>query len=150
MASRDVVLTGRGKWFQHLFTPESYQQGPPRYHFVFYPDKSSAVLFKELKLRNGVKADADGEYVNLRRDHNPKVWNGAIIKGAEGGPPSVVDAEGTAWDKDKLIGNMSSVSVMLNVYDTKMGPGSRIMKVKITDLIEYNPPVMAEGEALPF
>lgn len=147
--AKDVLLSGKAKWCK-LFKPESYQNGPPKYSMVLYFDKGSRQLFDELKLRNHIKADDEGEYVTLRREHDPKVYNGKIIPGAEGGPPKVVDAEGNAWDSSVLVGNGSRVSVVLNVYDTRMGPGSRIARVRIDEHIPYNPePLTADG-AVPF
>lgn len=136
MATKEVLLSGKVKWAK-LFKPESYQSGPPKYSVVLYLDPPSRIVFDGLKLKNHVKSDADGEYITLRREHNPKVFDGRVI--ADGGPPEIVDTDGNAWDENKLIGNGSEVTMKIAVYDTKMGPGSRIVKIRVENLIEYHP-----------
>lgn len=147
--SQDVLLQGKCKWAK-LFKPESYQNGPPKYSIQLYLDSANKAVFEGLKLKNHIKADEQGEYVQLRRDHNPKIWDGKIIKGAEGGPPKVIDADGNPWDTSVLVGNGSVVSVILNVYDSKMGRGSRLSRVRVDTLVPYTPSSDVNSEAMPF
>ena len=65
---------------------------------------------------------------------------------ALGGPPKVVDSEEKPWDPAKSIGNGSKGQVWFEVYDTKMGKGTRLMAVKVLDLVEYERPVGEDGE----
>lgn len=68
-----------------------------------------------------------------------------------GGPPRVVDADKNTWNESTLIGNGSRAKVYVSVYDTKMGKGTRLEGVQVTDLVEFVP---EEGEGssvkLPF
>lgn len=148
MASRIETLTGKGKWFNNLFVAESYKGGPARYKLLFGPDQSSLELFKTFKLMNKIKEDADGTWVNLARNHDPRTYNGKIL--SEGGPPKVVDANGQPWDRQKLIGNMSDVTIKLEVYESQKGAGSRLVAVRIDNLVEYEAPPAPEGEEVPF
>lgn len=59
---------------------------------------------------------------------------------ALGGAPVIKDAEGELWDNSKLIGNGSKVKVAFEVYETKMGKGTRMMGVQVLDLVEYERP----------
>lgn len=52
-----------------------------------------------------------------------------------GGPPKVVDAEKNLFSG--LIGNGSKVKVYVSVYDTKMGKGTRLEGLQVTDLVEF-------------
>jgi len=52
-----------------------------------------------------------------------------------GGPPKVVGPDKEPIDC--LIGNGSKVKVYVSVYDTKMGKGTRLEGMQVTDLIEY-------------
>ena len=146
--AREVLLTGKIKWAK-LFKPESYLGGPSKYSLVLYLDPESKAVFQDLKLRNHLKSDEEGYFVTLRREHDPKVFNGKIIPGAEGGPPKVVDKDNQPWPEGTLIGNGSKVSVVLSLFMSRMGAGSRIARVRVEDLVEYNPDT-GSNEALPF
>jgi hypothetical protein len=67
-----------------------------------------------------------------------------------GGAPVVVKADGTKWDyeEDGVIGNGSTVEVLLNVYDTsrKNIVGTRLEKVKVLEHKVYNPDEGADEE----
>lgn len=67
-----------------------------------------------------------------------------------GGAPTVVKADGSAWDYDEdgAIGNGSTVEVTLSVYDTsrKAIVGTRIEKVKVLEHLEYDPDAEDEEE----
>lgn len=52
-----------------------------------------------------------------------------------GGPPKVVGPDKEPINQ--LIGNGSKVKVYVSVYDTKMGKGTRLEGMHVTDLIEY-------------
>lgn len=147
MATKEVTLTGVSKWSHKLFQPESYNQGPARYSTRLYLDAANKAIFQSLRLKNKIKEDEDGEYVTLRRDHDPKEFKGKVIY--KGGPPKIYDAEGNRWPEDTMIGNGSVLSVKLSVYNTKMGPASRVEKVRVDELVEYNKPDVDE-DAVPF
>lgn len=56
-----------------------------------------------------------------------------------GGSPSVVRADGSQWnpDEDGLIGNGSTGFVIVSVYDTKTGKGTRLEGVQVIDHVPY-------------
>lgn len=56
---------------------------------------------------------------------------------ALGGPPKVADKDNEPWDTSVYIGNGSKVEVWFEVYDTKMGKGTRLEGVKVLELEEY-------------
>ena len=79
----------------------------------------------------------DGLSIKFKRKHeHPSVK-------ALGGPPVVKDANGELWPDNVYIGNGSKVKIAFEVYDTKMGKGTRLMGVQVLDLVEYERP---EGE----
>lgn len=55
----------------------------------------------------------------------------------EFGPPKVSFANEA--DSNKLIGNGSTVTVSVCVYDTTKGPGTRLDSVVVNNLVEYKP-----------
>lgn len=142
----EVNLSGTVEYAK-VFRPDSYLDGPPRYSLNLFLDDSSWALYEGLKLKNKVRENDQGRYVKFSRDHNPKEWEGKVI--FKGGPPEVVKADGSEWD-GKLIGNGSKVTVKLSIYKSKMGPGSRIVKVRVDELVEYNPDGPEVQTAVPF
>jgi hypothetical protein len=120
------------------------------YSFPFYPDAGSLAIFEEIKkkykLRNNIKSDENGKYIILRRPHDPKEYDGKVI--FEGGPPEVLDADGSPFPQGTGIGNGSVVSILLEVYGTAKSGGSRVEKVKVTGLVPYDGPT--QKEAVPF
>lgn len=62
-----------------------------------------------------------------------------------GGAPQVVDADGNEWDPSVAIGNGSEVTVAFDVYDTKMGKGTRLTGIKVDNLVEFE----SEGGGAP-
>lgn len=67
-----------------------------------------------------------------------------------GGPPRVADKDKNLWDDGVNIGNGSKAKVYFSVYDTKMGKGTRLEGVQVTDLVEYEAPEGSGGVELPF
>lgn len=150
MANEKVILSGRIMWAKGLYVPDRYEDGPLMYTFPFYPDPTSLAIFEELKkkykLRNNIKSDNKGKYIVLRRPHDPREYEGKTI--FEGGPPEVLATDGSPFDPEVIIGNGSTVSVLLDVYSTGKSGGSRVEKVKVVELIPYEGPV--QKEAVPF
>lgn len=153
MTTKHVTLTGTVKWAHKLFTPDdTFDAEHPKYSIQLFMDDTSKEIFRNLKLKNEFKNDGDGEFVTLRRDHTPKEFDGKIIY--KGGPPKVLDADGIEWPDGTAIGNGSTATVWLEAYNLgKRFPGSRITKVRIDELIPYNPdaePQAVPKEAVPF
>jgi len=68
-----------------------------------------------------------------------------------GGPPRVADKDKNLWDEGTLIGNGSIGKVYFTVYETKMGNGTRLEGVQVTDLVEYEvDDSEKQGVKLPF
>ena len=79
----------------------------------------------------------EGLVIKFKRKHlHPTV-------SALGGAPVVKDAEGNIWDPEVSIGNGSKVKVAYEVYETKMGKGTRLLGVQILEHVPYERP---EGE----
>lgn len=76
----------------------------------------------------------DGLTMKFKRKHDHPAGIADL-----GGPPKVVDAEGNTWDSSTLIGNDSTVKLFLDVYDTKMGKGTRLVAVQVLELEELPP-----------
>lgn len=73
----------------------------------------------------------EGIGIKFKRNHE----HPAIA--ALGGPPKVVDAEDKEWDPTVFIGNGSKVEVFFEVYDTKMGKGTRLEGIRVLEHVPF-------------
>ena len=78
------------------------------------------------------KVTDDGIAIRFKRKH----INAAGIE-EFGGPPKVVDAEKELWPEGVLIGNGSKGKVYISVYETKLGKGTRLEGIQVTDHVQF-------------
>lgn len=123
MSTEFVELTGVANWAHKLFETDT-EYGT--YQLQLVMDDESAEKFATsgsmLKLYNTDGATS----INPKRKENL-------------GKPRVVDADGNAWPEDAQIGNGSEVSVLVEMYPSKRGKGTRLEAVKITKLVKFDP-----------
>jgi hypothetical protein len=105
-----------------------------------YMDEPSMAAFKksdiQLKPRND--KESGEEYVQFHRFVEMK------IKDKETGedkivklhPPKILNEANE--EIDTLVGNGSEVTISVDVYKTRMGPGSRLEAVRVENLVEYD------------
>lgn len=85
----------------------------------------------------------EGISIKFRRKHTHSIPE-------FGGPPRVADADKNLWDESVNIGNGSKGKVYVSVYETKMGKGTRLEGVQVTELVEYESSSEGGGIKLPF
>lgn len=103
------------------------------YKVTVTTDKDTAEALKKAGCRKKIEEVAEGYKVTFDRPH----------KGAQdwmGGAPIVADVTGKAWSlEDKgLIGNGSEGIVKVELYNTKMGVGTRLVGLQVLDHVVYN------------
>ncbi len=113
-------------------------------------DAENLALYKESGIQGKVKENENGPVVSFKRPETK------LIKGVQQifSGPKILDkddkvivdykknADNTAFERigdPVLIGNGSLVECTVQVYDTPMGKGQRLISVKILDLITYTP-----------
>lgn len=143
MATQRIYLTGTAMWAK-LFE-RNRDQGD--YHKETDGITSICLLLEKEELGK-LKASGsrlrpavtdDGLSVKFRRP-----WKHRSI--AEfGGAPQVVDKDGNQWDETVSVGNGSKVEIVISVYDTPMGKGTRLEGVKVLDLVSYENPNAGEA-----
>jgi len=116
-----ISLTGNANWFKGLFEADTKFDDDGIYSFEFIPDNKSLEAFKESGSRIKIQ---DNGGIRLRRK-------------ALDGQPEVL-FEGAQWDSSKMVGNGSAVTVVIDVYDSKMGKGTRLEGVRIDELEEFD------------
>lgn len=129
-----IYLTGTCKWAKIAKPDEKYNF----YGLDLYLDQESIEKFDKSGLQLTKKAGEEGIYISLKR--KPQ----ALIKGelVNFGPPQVLDADNAVFGG--VIGNGSTVTCKVNVYDTAKGKGHRLEAVRVDTLVEYNKDAMDE------
>lgn len=130
MATKFIDLTGMVKWAKVRKPDDKYNN----WTVNFYPDERSNRVFKESGLQIRPKHDDDGEFLVFRRPAE-KLIKGEIVKFE---PPKVWDADNKPYDG--IIGNGSSATIKVAVYDTVKGKGHRWEAIRVDKLVEYVPP----------
>lgn len=143
MASKQVVVEGTLMWAK-LFernkdTNEDFHGEGGAYTVDVILDKEELDKVTESGSRLKPKITDEGIVIKFKRKHNHKIEE-------LGGAPQVVDAEKEEWNDEVSIGNGSKGKVAFTVYDTKMGKGTRLDAVQVTELVEYEGDSDEDGE----
>ena len=148
MAANQYYISGTANWARLREDNMDEYGGKQFYSMVLELDEASEILLKESGSRLKVARNEANKYqVKLRRNH----VNEAIPE--FGGPPEVIDNTGAPFSG--LIGNGSKVTAKIVVYDTKMGKGTRLEKVRVDDLVVYEgkndaPKTYGDNLGIPF
>lgn len=134
-----VYVKGKAKWFRHM-APETYMEKSFWKHTV-YPDTESLEIIRDLQaqgLKNKLKKDEDGYYVNFSR---PTVMKnkGQVVPM---NPPMVVQKDGKT-PQTQEVGNGSDITTKLEVYSHNVPGGgkakaARWLSTRVDNLVVYN------------
>lgn len=140
MAVKNYTFTGVCRWakvFEEWRENVDWQGQPYDYEALYkidlILDKEQRKLLKDSGSALKGKFDDDGNFVaTFKRKHK-----GPFEKAS--GPPKVTKADGSKWDieADGVIGNGSKVEIVVEVYDTKMAPGTRLVSVRVLEHVPY-------------
>jgi hypothetical protein len=139
MATEYKKISGVAKWAR-LKSPNKFG----KYSIDLYVDSTTRSQIRGWGTRLTVKEDDDGFYYTFRRDHE-KVLR---TKTVEFGPPEVIYNK---QEFDGFVGNGSHVTIEIEVYDWEhpehgKGRGTRLLKVTVDELVEYDPNKVEETE----
>jgi hypothetical protein len=140
LTTKHFYFTGKASWpkvFSHYY--DNYE-GQKKWKITLYPDKESIAALKEAGLRLRAKKDESGTSYTFSRPFTKDI-NGEII---EFDPPTVLNADNTPFT-EKGIGNGSTVTLKVSVFDTRMGKGHRLDTVRVEELVPYVPAPKDEG-----
>ena len=134
MPNKLIELEGIIKWaklFEHnKDTNEDFHGEGGAYTVNLVMEQDQLDKLSEAGSRLKPKITDDGVEVKFKRKHKHPIDD-------LGGTPKVVDADGNAWNPEVTIGNGSKGTLAVDVYDTKMGKGTRLRAVQVTDLEEF-------------
>ena len=150
MATRKVILTGIAEWAK-VFEDNrdlkgfegAYEEFDGACTIDMILDKENMDRLSASRSMKKGSADAEGRGTRVRfvrKFNTGRDW--------DSGSPVVLKSDGTKWDMDVdgLIGNGSTVTVTLSVYDTsrKSIVGTRLDRVKVLEHVK--PPSDDEDE----
>lgn len=133
MSTKKIYLTGLCKWARCYESQMDTKYGE-KFHITLYPDEVSLGVLEESGSRIKRKEDEDGVCFKFSRE-NLKEFKGNT---EYLGPPVVLDADGET-PFDKIIGNGSTVTLRLSVYDSKHGKGTRLDAVRVDVHVPFEP-----------
>lgn len=134
MSTAYYKFTGKCKWAK-LVEPDDFK-GQKKWKINLYLDKAGQRQLNESEARLSLKTDDDGKYVTFSRPIQKKIKDEII----EQGPPwvlHVVDGEEQDFEDPTKIGNLSTVTCKISVFDTQMGKGHQLEAVRVDELVEY-------------
>lgn len=129
MSTQFYYFTGITKWPKLKTVDEKFG----KYQLPLWLNEASWKLFHESKLQLHPKKDADGEYVKFSCAPETKVGNRTLTFG----PVETVDENDVPITEH--VGNGSTVTAKVEVYDTRNGKGHRLRKVTVHNLVPYTP-----------
>ena len=131
MATKKVWVKGICKYAKVY--PENMDTAfnDEKYTINVYPENIKSL--KESGFRGKIREDEDGTFVKLSRKHKQMFPDGEKVFG----PPKVWDKDGQSFHEP--IGNGSRVAVLIEVYGSAYGTGSRIKEVHVLEHIPYTP-----------
>ncbi|SRR6266550_313850 len=142
MAKRTKYVTfqGKSKWC-NLDIPDTRFSAEGKWNIQQYLNPQSVLDFLELKkegLRNTLKQDEDGKFVNWNRPTQRMF--GKQLKGFS--PPDILDREGNPLPRNTRIGYGSDVTTTIEVYywttaQKEERCAARLASVRIDNLVPY-------------
>lgn len=167
MATKYQNLKVKLKWCK-VYEPDAFM-GAENWKVSAYPvDEKEWDKFKATGLELGVKTDADGEYITLRRPTKKLIKDELVVFA----PPEITGVVNVTYENElgerirqynkgdkvklvtngeqEMIPNGSLAIVNFSYYDTIKGKGHRLESLRILELAEYveaTPRVVDEAEA---
>jgi hypothetical protein len=139
MSSRFEYFTGPCKWAMLDKMDEEYRN----YKINIYLDKANLKKFTESGINIKLHEDDEGKYVIFKRNVD------RLLEGMPEKPKKLLhDGDGNYSEFNGLIGNGSTVTAKVQVYNGKKGVGHRLEAVAIEKLIPYGD--QQDDSELPF
>ena len=128
----DIYLSGTCKWAKLYELDTKFE---PKWSINLYPDEHSWEKIRKYGVPQKMREDNDGKYITLSR----RLRGWVDGKETDLSPPKVLDANNNEFTEQVQIGNGSGVTCKIELYKGKKGNGSRLLAVRVDNLVEYNP-----------
>lgn len=130
-----ITIEGKSKWAR-LYEVNMDTRFGEKFNVDLYLDKKNTNVLLESGYRGKQREDEDGVYFKFSRDNVSKIEG-------KGGAPKVFGPDGAPFTE--LIGNGSTLSIVLEVYPSKYGTGSRISTVTVKNHVPYAREAVEDG-----
>lgn len=145
MSTQTVYVTGIARWARVYQEDMDTAFNNERFHITVCPDAESSVMLRASGSRVKAKEDEEGTWYKFSRDNRKTFTRKGIPEEELLGPPKIIIQDGNNPDGspkyvpfNEKIGNGSTVTVKLSVYDTKQyGKGTRLEKVLVLNHVPY-------------
>lgn len=125
----ELYFNGKARWAK-LYVPD--EKFGPKYSIELQLDEENLAKYKAAGCMGNPSKDGEG-YYTFRRTKTMLTRKGQL---KEFGPPKVLDKEGQPTTVS--IGNGSDVTIKVETYPTEKGVGTRLVSVRVDNLVEYN------------
>ena len=134
-----MLIKGQAFWCRVVGAPHDNKfTKSKQWSFDLSVDKETIQKLLEAGMRKTYirnKADERGDFLSFQRDATKK-------DGTEGKPFKIVDAQNNPWPTDKLIGNGSTLNVIVTLNEREFR-GEKFLKpsainLQVWDLVEYS------------
>jgi hypothetical protein len=131
--TRYINFSGKAKWIR-VVQPNKFD----KWSLDLYLKREDIDRYRELKTKNRIKKDEEGEYITMSRPVKMK----RLGKEVALLPPTVTDKDGTPMPNAN-IGNGSEITVTLEYYPysppgkTEKEYACRLLAVRVDNLIPY-------------
>lgn len=142
MASKIYYFTGTSKWAKLWKPDEKYSN----YSVDLYMTPKSWEEFKASGLQLKIRESDGVKYVNFKRP-TARLIKGELVNFEH---PTILDNEGEPLAEGTLVGNGSTVTLKVLVYDTVKGKGHRLEAVRVDELVEYQDNKAVPEDGAPF
>lgn len=139
-----IYVQGKASWFRHR-QPNQWD----KYSVCIHPNPKDLEVIRDLQskgLKNTIKKDDDGYYVNFTRPVSKEYKTG---KRQTFAPPTVTDKDGNLYEGQ--VGNGSDVTLKLEVYEHATPAGGKAIaarwaSARIDNLVPFDTEVDAFPE----
>lgn len=154
MASKYYYFSGKAMWCKNTKPDEEYKT----YGLDLYLDAASMVKFKQsglqLKIKSRENTTPDGqsewpsgEFISLRRPVSKTIKEDLVELGA---PETIIKNDSNQYESfPGNVGNGSSVTCKVLVYDSRKGKGHTLEVIAVDNLVPYSSGIEAD-EDMPF
>lgn len=145
-------FSGKAKWakVREGQQDEKYEN----WSIDLYMDDPNLALYARSGAQLQVRDGEEGKYVSFKRKTHEFNYKTEADQTNE--PPTIYlkDSETNEYNlwPEGFVGNGSDVTVSVDIFTTRNGKGSRLMRVFVDNLVEYNPDLNAKPDTaeLPF
>lgn len=140
MATKFHYWSGTCKYAM-LKSPDTKFDPDGAYKIKLYPTDESWKDIVDSGIQTRKSHDEDGDFITIQRRVRQTIQNKSTIFG----PPQVLDTNGKSVEE--YVGNGSTVTCKVAVYDTRMGKGHRLEAVRVDHLIPYQKNAMPPADS---